>query len=386
MKTFPGIRVCIAAGFGLVAATTWAQKEQWLEYRTESEERRGYRWLDLSTNRPANVALPKLVDQPYFARWTSPLDSSGGRWACFDRTKRSGPYDRVYLDSNGNGKLDDETAIGTTRVDQYSAYFEPAKVVFKGEDGPITYHLAFRFMNYEGSQANLLVSSAGYYTGTVEFAGKKRTLELIDQNVNGVFNDIGKNVGDCDAVKVEKDKVYNRYLGKMIEVEGEFFYLEVARDGAFIKLKKAENLTFGQVKVPETISEFVAFGANGHFVRKPEKGAFTLPAGSYRMHEWTINRKDSRGAAWQLRGDAASDSLGFQVAEGKPATVAVGEPIRAIMTADQMTNQVSFNLSFQGPQNERVSIRKGSENPPGPKLTLASMDGTFRATNTFEFG
>ena len=30
--------------------------------------------------------------------------------------------------------------------DQYSAYFEPVRVVFKGEDGPITYHLVLRFM------------------------------------------------------------------------------------------------------------------------------------------------------------------------------------------------------------------------------------------------
>ena len=39
----------------------------------------------------------------------------------------------------------------------------------------------------------------------------------------------------------------------------------------------------------------MAFGENGHFVRKPAKGEFTLPAGKYRIQEWKIDRKDERG-------------------------------------------------------------------------------------------
>ena len=109
-------------------------------------------------------------------------------------------------------------------------------------------------------------------------------------------------MGDSDCVTVEGDKVGERYLGKLLEVDGQFYQIEVARDGAFIKLQKAENVVLGQVRVPETISEFVAFGENGHFVRKPAKGEFTLPAGKYRIQEWKIDRKDDKGAAWELIG------------------------------------------------------------------------------------
>src|ERR1035441_8364901 len=49
------------------------------------------------------------------------------------------------------------------------------------------------------------------------------------------------------------------------DLDGQFYQIEVARDGAFVKLQKAENVVLGQVRVPETISEFVAFGENGHF-------------------------------------------------------------------------------------------------------------------------
>ena len=205
-----------------LATTALAQKEQWLDYHV-STEGRGYRYLDLTTNAPPNVRLPKLNAQPYFAHWTTPLDPAG-RWLCLDRAKKSGLYDRVYIDSNGNGRLDDKTLTGTSHSDQYSAYFEPVRVVFKGEDGPITYHLVLRFMQYEAGQANLLASSGGYYAGKVDIGGKKRRVELIDGNVNGTFNDRAADMSDSDCVTVEGDKVGQRYLGKLLEVDGQFYH------------------------------------------------------------------------------------------------------------------------------------------------------------------
>jgi len=362
-----------------LAATAYAQKEQWLEYHV-TREGRGYSYLELTTNAPPNVSLPKLNAKPYFARWVSPLDQSGGRWIC------SGPYDRVFIDSKGDGKLADKTPIGTSQLDQYSAYFEPAKIVFKGEDGPITYHLLLRFMAYEGSDTRVLASSGGFYAGDVDFSGKKRHIELIDGNVNGTFNDQGSTSGECDRLSVKDDKVGERYLGKLLELDGQFFRVEVARDGAFIKLQKAEDVVLGKMKVPVSISEFVALGENGHFVRKPLKGEFTLPAGKYRILEWTIDRKDSKGAAWQLMGYGFNESADFEVAAGKPSALEVGEPIRVGLQAREATNRLDFNLSFIGRFDESIQITKGGQRPAGPRMALASLDGTYRSTNTFEFG
>ena len=376
-----------------LATSALAQKEQWLDYHV-STEGRGYRYLDLTTNPPPNVKLPKLNGQPYFAHWTTPLDPAG-RWLCLDRTRKSGLCDRVYFDSTGNGRLDDKTPTSTSHSDQYSAYFEPVRAVFKGEDGPITYHLVLRFMQYGEGQVNLLASSGGYYAGKVDIGGKKRRVELIDGNVNGTFNDREADMNDCDCVTVEGDKVGQRYLGKLLEVDGEFYQIEIARDGAFIKLQKAENVTLGPVRVPETISEFVAFGENGHFVRKPVRGAFTLPVGSYRIQAWQIDRKDDKGAAWQLSAYNFNDSARFDVAATKPVSLEVGEPMRAVMEAQEpssrlgiqtLRKELSFSLRFQGHYGETLQIMKGNQRPRGPRLTLTSLDGTYRYTNTFEFG
>jgi hypothetical protein len=318
-----------------------------------------------------------------------------GRWLCLDRTKKSGLCDRAYFDSTGNGRLDDKTPVGTWQTDQYSAYFEPVRAVFKGDDGPITYHLVLRFMQYSPGEVNLLVSSGGFYAGKVDIGGKQRRLELIDQNVNGTFNDQGTDMNDSDCVTIEGDKLVQRYLGKLLEVDGQFYQIEVARDGAFIKLQKAENVALGQVRMPDTITEFVAFGENGHFLRKPARGEFTLPVGRYRIQEWKIDRKDAKGAAWELLAYNFNDSAQFEVMAAQPVSLEVGEPMRAALQvveppsrpgARGSARQLSFNLRFEGRYGETLQIMKGNQRPTGPRLTLTSLDGTYRYTNTFEFG
>jgi hypothetical protein len=373
----------ILAGM-VLADAAFAQSEQWLEYHTGAEPR-AYHLLKVNTNPPPGIALPKLNSSPCFARWLSPMDPAGGRWLCFDRTRQSGPYDRLYIDSTGNGRLDDKTPI-QARLESYSAIFPPTPLLFKGEDGPVTYHIAFQFYQYDKT-LQLLATSAGWYEGVVNFDGAKKRIQLIDGNVNGTFNDLAPDPYDSDRVQVDGDKTTERFLGRMLEVDGKFYRIECARDGAFVKVQKAENVTLGRVRVPENISEFAAFGENGHFVRKPTNGEFTLPAGHYRIFHWTINRKDEKGAAWTLSGHSFPDTAIFEVAADKPAALEIGEPVQAVLKAAEGKNrQVEFSLNFEGRQKEAIEMLREGERPRGPKLMLTSANGSLCYTNSFEFG
>ena len=317
----------------------------------------------MTTNPPPGVALPKLKAPAYFARWETPMDPAGGRWMCFDRTHKSGPYDRLFIDSTGNGRLDDKTPV-PAQLDSNQAYFPATPVIFKGEDGPITYHLVLRFYQYENNQAQLLVAAGGWYEGMVNFDGVKRRVQLIDGNVNGTFNDRAADPYACDRIQVEGDETGERFLGKLLEVDGKFFAVEVARDGAFIKVQKADNIVLGAVHVPENVSEFTAFGTNGHFMRSPTNGEFTLPVGQYRMVRWTIHRKDQNGAAWTLSGYDFPDTANFEVAAGQPATLDIGEPVRAELKANEEANrQITFRLNFVGHQKESIEMLRGNERP-----------------------
>ena len=374
----------ILAGL-LAAAVAQAQSEQWLEYHT-SNDGRAYHSLPLTTNPPPGIALPKLNAPPYFARWETPMDPAGGRWLCFDRTRKSGPYDRLFIDGTGNGRLDDKTPV-QARLDSYNAFFPATPVIFKGEDGPITYHLVFRFYQYDRSPAQLLASSGGWYEGMVNFGGVKKRLQLIDGNVNGTFDDMEANPYASDRVQIDGDKVGERFLGKLLEVDGKLFRIEVSRDGAFVKVQPAENVALGPVRAPENISEFAAFGENGYFVRHPEKGAFALPEGKYRMVRWTIDRKDEKGVPWTLSGYNFPDTANFEVAAGRDATLDIGEPVQAVLKADEQPNRhIRFDLNFVGHQKESIEMLRAGQRPHGPKLALANADGSLCYTNTFEFG
>jgi hypothetical protein len=368
---------------GLFGLTTAAQQEQWLDYHTSSEPR-GYHWLELSTSPPPNVRLPKLRASAFYGRWTNGLD--GGRWFCLDRASKSAACDRIFFDSNGSGRLDDKPAVSATRREANMAYFNPLKVTFNGEDGPITYHLMLSSYQFGASDARLLVSAGCWYEGTVTLGGKKRHVQLFDENANGCFNDQGIEASGSDRLVITGEKGRGHYLGRFLEVDGGLFRLEVARDGAYIKAAKAEGVTFGSVHVPEALSEIEVVGECGDFVRKPAKGEFTLPAGKYRVQNWTLNRKDTRGALWTLSGSGVGHDADFEVTAATAATLNVGESVRPLVTATETKTQVSFNLQLRGLLGETVEIMRGNTRPRAPQLHLASLTGNYRSTNTFEYG
>ncbi|MCL5098237.1 MAG: hypothetical protein M1608_12065, partial [Candidatus Omnitrophica bacterium] len=380
-----GWMATIVAAGGVASATAFAQPEQWLQYHLTQESGTNRR-LTLANQAPSGVALPKLGAQPYFAKWLTPMDPKGGRWLCLDRTRRNGPWDRLFIDANGNGQLSDESPVRASRVDEYSGYFEGVRVVFQGEDGPITYHLNLRFYRYQPNSAFLMASSGGWYGGLVDLGGTKRQIQLIDGNVNGMFNDLASRPSDCDRIRIEGDKAGDRLLGRLLEIDNQLFRVEVARDGAFIKVQKAEGVVLGPVRVPESISEFTAVGENGHFARQPVKGEFALPVGRYRVNRWLINRKDNQGTLWTLAGNDLHILGFFEVVAGKPATLEIGEPVRAVLQANESPDGVSFNLRFQGSFRESIEMLRAGQRPSGPRLLLTSADGVYRSSQSFAYG
>jgi hypothetical protein len=385
MKTRVWIQGSLVLASLAAANLVLGETEQWLQYRT-TREPQGYRWIDLTNTPPAEINWPKLGSNALYGQWKTKLDPKGGRWICVDRTLKSGPCDRLFIDSNGNGRLDDETPLKATRRDEYMSNFEPVRLAFKGEDGPLTYHLICHFYQFGTNRAQLLTGSGCVYEGKVNLAGKKRLLQLVDNTVNGVFNDISPNPYDSDRVVIDGQDGSSRYLGRLLEVDNQLFRVEVAADGACIKAQLAQNVVLGAVRFPETISEFTAVGTNGHFVRKPVKGETTLPVGAYRVHAWSIDRKDSNGGSWQLSGSSFSEFSTFTVTAAQPVALDIGEPVRTALQATQNKGEFSFSLRLYGSLGESIQIMRGKEQAPAPQLQIASVAGALRTTNNFQYG
>ncbi|MHC4740054.1 MAG: hypothetical protein ACYS9Y_14190, partial [Planctomycetota bacterium] len=320
-----------------------AQELQWLQYHSAREARRivgdmSMHGLELSEVKPVGVELPEFeCDEPLFAEWPTPMVKAGQLWIALDRSSKHGPYNKVFIDSNADGNLKDETAVEAYRTEEHWGYIGPIKVVFEGEDGPITYHLSFETYNYDENNRRLYVYPGCWYEGTVQVGSAKKQCVLIDYNVNGTFNNKDDESLDfnCDRIRIgEKDSRDTRFVGNYIEVDEVLYQLEIAQDGAYVKLAPAKDLKFGNIQVPETITDFAAGGENGLLAVKLEKGVGKLPVGKYRIHHWAVERKDEKGDNWKMEGRYFRGKSGiFEIAEDTQAKLDIGEPIVSTLDA-----------------------------------------------------
>jgi len=310
----------------------------------------------------------------------------GYLWVALDSTHRYGSYDRLFIDSDGDGHLSDETVVVAYQAERRRSYFGPVRVIFEGQDGPITYHLNFEYFTRNGEKY-LAVGSGGRYEGTVHVNGKKGNCVLIDYNANGTFDDKALDPSKSDRIRIGvEDNHDTRFVGNFIQVDGVLLQLEVARDGAFIRLAEAGNVVFGQIRLPDTITEFSAGGVNGLLTFKPEDGLGQLPMGQYRIHNWMIERQDGNGNRWRLEGERFGEEGDFEVAEAGETAITIGEPVVADLRVDRRNSECIFAQNLRGRLGEYVVLSRNGLTPPASKLHIKSADGKYERTFSFEYG
>jgi hypothetical protein len=382
--------VLLAVGIGLLFLITsaGAQNEQWLQYHSEREAQRiigsmGTLFKEITTNKPVDVNMPQFkTSQQFFAEWPTPMVKSGRLWIALDRSSEQGKWDRLYIDSNGNGRLDDEDAVTAYQTDQYYTFFGPVKVVFEGEEGPVTYHLNFRFFDYNEQNRRLYIYSGCWYEGEVTIDGQKKYCMLIDYNVNGTFNDKSLQSGNSDRIGIgDKGDQNTGFVGNYIEVGNVLYRTEISQDGAFIKLAKAEDVKYGNIRVPETITELTVGGENGQFTHKLKDGVTTLPVGQYRIDHWQIDRKDDKGKSWTMRGSYFNERGDFEIKEDAETALEIGEPVTGSLQAQLNGENYEFEKSIRGVLGEYVSLTAdGSDVRNLWKLSVKNSDGSFAKT------
>ena len=377
----------------LFAPVVRSQEEQWLQYRSSNEAaaiigsmRSVY--YQVGAERPEGIKLPEFTcERPLFYGWNTPMAQSGKIWLAFDASSGPNVYDRLYIDANGDGDLSDEPPYEPYRRDSNQCYFGPVKIVFDTEDGPVTYHL--RVQSYSSTSQNYcVVTPACWYEGPVTLDGEKKHCVLIDFNGNGTFNDKSTNAGECDYIRIGPESSRDsRYVGNYIEVDDKLYRTQIARDGAFIILSKADDVPYGTVRLAEAITGFAAAGENGLFLREPKDGTIRLPVGDYRVDYWSAVKKDDSGAKWELRGQYfRGDAGNFTVAESKETVLPFGEPVHSAVSVQQSGSYLSFGQSLEGRHGERIDLTRNGSRPQSPKLRIRNRDGTYDRGMSFEYG
>jgi len=382
------------AGLGLfvLAVAAQASERQWLRYYSGRETRQilgniGSQQISLSTDRPAGIKLPEFIsNSPLFGKWLTPMVKSGQVWMALDRSKKDGPYDSLFVDSNTNDNLADETVVRAYQAERLRSNFGPVKVVFDLEDGPVAYHLNLEFSNYN-NRNRFSATSGGWYEGTITIGEQKKRCMLIDQNANGTFNDESDNAHECDCIRIgDKDDLKTSFVGNEIVIGAAIYKAEIARDGAFIKLAAAEDVKYGTILLPETIDELQAKSGNAVFTIQPGRGTGRLPVGQYQIHLWRTKRKDEQGDAWTLTGQDFGRDGQFEVNDGEQTNLEIGEPITCTMQIRKSGSTHSFSQILRGRFGESIVLSHGGSQPPPPKLNIKNTTGSYDRTYSFEYG
>jgi hypothetical protein len=179
-------------------------------------------------------------------------------------------------------------------------------------------------------------------------------------------------------------------VGRLVDVNGTLYELEVAKDGAYVKLKKAQGVTYGQIRVPAGISRLTLTGTNGQFRLAPKDQVVRAPVGKYCMTEWAIDRKDDKGKMWTAQGQTGGVDARWtlEAAEGKEVALDVGEPFVSQLTVRSSGVNHTFQQRLQGRLGEQVTLSfgGGGDRPAPPKLVIRCNDGTYERTVNFAYG
>ena len=135
--------VLITAGFLLIHSLLLADV-QWLQYRT-SDRARDIVGGSSQTLRPQAESLdsekvPKTSQsEPMFFQWKTSMDKAGVRWVMLDKKHKYGLCDVLYIDSDGDGRLDDEPKYEGRQSNQYEVEFSQVPVTFAGDGSDVAY-------------------------------------------------------------------------------------------------------------------------------------------------------------------------------------------------------------------------------------------------------
>lgn len=368
-------------------------KYRWSDRGWRLLEGKDFQRIYMTMRKPDGVRFGNLKnDNVLFGQWHSPVVKGGNRWIALDRTYKYGQYDRLIMDTNGDGHLEDEivtmaNSSSQPSTENYFISFGPIEVLLNQDNGPRICHLSLGFYY---NDKELCTGTVGWYEGYVTVGGEKLLCLLVDKNSNGTFDTKSPEMSESDLIAFgEEDQRIIRTVGEYVELDGNLYRLEISRsrDSMNVSLIPAKELPFGTIRLSKSITEFTAIGQNGLFTVRPIDDLAKLPVGTYYIDHWIKEQKDKQDNKWTLKGHSFGDSGVFEVREGYRTTLSVGEPIfTSLEQMSQKDGVFSFvNPKLYGQLGEKINLAR-NEDDLQLLLHIKSNNGSYDRTFTFEYG
>lgn len=386
-------------------------------------------------------------------------DAKNKRSAAASRPLR---YDRLYFDLNGNGDLTDEKAIDAesqpsaalsafVSSSYASSAFPRIDITLQVEGTTLPYSFFLSATSYRSAMidgdefryVSVSINAAAYREGEITLKGEKKRVFLIDFNSNGRFDDqpqindqvqladgtVYTTLGDMIYLDPGKDEQGVRYgydvtasdeqhfVSKYLNVAGRYHALGISPAGDKLTLEASPE-PMGYVTNANKGYRAVVYGEKG-FVKLAgdESGRAPLPAGTWRLAHYTIDRtgfdeaakpEEEKPSLFKSLSDlfsrsgsvaiprttlasarAKRDVAAIAVGAGETVQLPFGPPFKPVVdvSGGQGTGTVSLGLSLIGSAGERCSsLTVDGQRPPKPKFTITGPDGKLVESGTFEYG
>ena len=337
---------------------------------------------------PEGLELPiDIPSDALFARWQTPMAKAGYVGLALTKSKSSGGYDTIYVDSDADGSLANEPPSATRPG---RGGFGPVRIAFGPDKGPTQYHAKFALTTYKdwhGIVRNRLdVTSACRYEGTVRVGGKTYQCALFDYNSNGAFNDSSMDLWQCDRIRLGGADVEPRVVGKYMQVDGKLYLLGIAKSGAWVSFEEVGAVPTGTVRTVPGIVSLTVAGENGHVDLEVKNGRAAIPAGKWIPYGWRLKRKDAQGVDWSLSGWRFPESAVFEITEGKETELGIDASVIAGVSVLKVDGGYSLQETLTGALGERITVLRAGEAPPPANIRVRNADSSYNETFQCQFG
>lgn len=441
-------RVLITGGILAAAAATRAAEFplQWKALSAEeamaSEDAKSIMAI-LRKTRPKAVAKePKATSKsPLYGLLE--VDGDDAMVCRFDESKEGRGYDRLIIDFNRNGDLNDDPVAKAlakpARGPEISepVLFGPIDLAMSKESPgwkPRYYVQAFvegAGMGFLGIHGFMELHPGGYLETTVDLEGVKQRLAFVDSNCNARLGEKAAlkcqkmgpmemwMLAPCDGVLRDRDgsgefdsedfSDESELLSSLIYFGPVPYEIALAPGYKSVRIHPVEG-ELGELVAPahKDICEIRL----GRQVAKDKweviqpglaDGKFRVPAGTYRLYGCVLSGKAKDGSEVTATGLIESKADVIDVAAGGNATLACGTPVDLRLKATSRVGGIlgalfglgslkyDFELQIVGAGGEVYNsfYQDSEENyfePPPPQLRVSDENGVEVATGKFEFG
>jgi hypothetical protein len=321
------------------------------------------------------------------------------RWAVIAPGKPA----TLYFDTDADGDLADEQPVSSAADGGGIGW---AGLAVRGAGAAPVRLYALSHSGADGHAPRCLhVRPGGCRAGTVELAGRRYRLALIDGNFNGRYDDtltapLAERGADGLAIDLNGDGLFQRAdyragttewmpLCKGVPVNGTYYALRAAPDGSQVHLTPTTP-AMGTLDLGERTVEFQAFTDYGFVSVRTADGRAELPAGLCTVVALKLLRTDKDGGVWAMDRRSGDDPLGrLTIPAGKRVEVPLGPPLVCKTDVRQSGRQVFIGLTLVGRAGEQYvsrATRVGAASVRPPSLKVLDEAGNVLATGTFEYG